>query len=742
MQRTVISIPAPPNSAIQTQVQQLYVAYFNRPADAVGLQYWTDLVQNRGVALSAVAAAFATTTEYQDTFRGMNNAEVVNQVYLNLFGRAAEAEGRDFWRDLLDRNAITIDNVVTTIAAGAQGSDAVAYRNKTSAASSFTAALDSPDEIVSYDGLPANLVLKEFLSSITDDASLARNTAPLELQYVLDRIIDRSPIPASHLLTSGADNLMGRDGRNDNFIATDTPGRSVFGADDTLDGKSGLDTLILVSTHTDGYTVPAAKVSNIEIVNVTGNGPVTLDAGLWGGVRNLNLTSKGGAALTTVASANIIVTEQNLATGGVRVDGGNNVTVTVRNAEFGSNGVNIGDTTAPTGRIVVDYAASAVTGTAGNGVIEVNGGSTVVINQSAGSRAGGAAVDAPVRVNGGLNTSSVVVNNEAARIGTGNAGSVQTNSVTITDANSTNQTEGSLHTVVVNNYSTLSLTANALVTLGLGGGSGDVSIVNGGLPGNSHDTLALSLRSIVAGQISDAGVITTLNLATSGSNSSLSNLNMSALTDLNLSGDAHLTLASTTGLTSVARVKVSETAGISGNFSAATFKSFDASATSGNNTVTVDISRADYKGGSGADIVTLVGSGASNNVSLGDGADRVLLQSPGTNLNTYATVLDARRGDAIGFADLGNETFVASKIDIGATATFRDLANAAVARGGDAATNGALAWFQFGNDTYLVESRHNGTTGGFVDGVDMIIRLTGNVDLSQATLVNGVLVLG
>jgi S-layer protein len=736
--------PATSHSAIQTQIQQLYVAYFNRPADTAGLQYWTDVVEKQGAPLSTVSGVFATTTEYQDTYRGMNNAEVVNQVYMNLFGRAAEAEGQAYWTDLLDRHAITIDNVVTTVAAGARGSDNVAYRNKVTAASTFTsAALGDAAKALGYTGDAANRVLKDFLSAITDDDSLARHTLPDELDYLFDQIIPIQFGSAPHMLTSGPDSLIGSGSKVDHFLAVETGSKALFGADDVLDGGAGIDTFTLVSPGASAYIAPAAaKVSNIENITLTSNGSATVDSSGWTGVRNLLVTSKGGATLHSSTSASVTASDSALGTGSVSVDGGSSVTVSVRDAQFGTSGVAIGHSAAPTGKIVLDYAASAVTGATGNGLIEVNGGTAILINQSVGNRPGGSAVDAPIHVIGGLNTSSVVINNAAAKVSNGNAGGVQTNLVTISDAHSASHTEGSLHTVVVNNYSNLSITANALVTLGLGGGSGDVSIVNGGLAGNSHHSLALSLNSIIGGQISDAGLVTTLNLTTSGSDSSLANLNMAALADINLSGSAHLNLASTSGLSSIANVKISDKAGISGNFSAASVKSFDAAGTSGNNIVTIDISRTDYHGGSGADIVTLVGSNASHSVSLGSGADRVLLQTAGTNLNTYATVQDAHKGVAIGFADLGNETFAVAKIEAAASATFRDLANAAIAQGGNATANGALAWFQFGNDTYLVESRHNGTSSGFVDGVDMIIKLTGAVDLSHAALVNGVLVLG
>ena len=93
-------------------VQQLYVAYFNRPADYAGLDYWTQVVEAQKGSTAAVSAAFAAEAEYKTAYANMTNAQVVNQVYQNLFGRPAEAAGQTYWADLMTAGKITIDKVV------------------------------------------------------------------------------------------------------------------------------------------------------------------------------------------------------------------------------------------------------------------------------------------------------------------------------------------------------------------------------------------------------------------------------------------------------------------------------------------------------------------------------------------------------------------------------------------------------------------------------------------------------
>lgn len=160
---------------IATDIQRLYVAFFNRPADSAGLSYWVDQAAKNG-GVEFVANAFSASPEYQpylSTFSGMTNAEAVNAIYMNLFGRPAEASGVTYWTNALD-NGLPLSKLALTISQGAQKGDAVAVANKVAAASAFTAATaTSAGKVYGYGGDAANTVAKTWLSGVTDDASLA-----------------------------------------------------------------------------------------------------------------------------------------------------------------------------------------------------------------------------------------------------------------------------------------------------------------------------------------------------------------------------------------------------------------------------------------------------------------------------------------------------------------------------------------------------------------------------------------
>ena len=141
-------------------------------------------------------------------------------------------------------------------------------------------------------------------------------------------------------------------------------------------------------------------------------------------------------------------------------------------------------------------------------------------------------------------------------------------------------------------------------------------------------------------------------------------------------------------------------------------------------------------GGAGNDILT-ANAGLDTLTGHG-GADMFVVATPGANMNTYTTITDFVAGDRLSLADKGAETFMATKIaTLAPTAVFNDYVNAVVSAGGDARTNGAIGWFQYSGDTYVVESMHDGaTTPTFANGLDLVVKLTGTVDLSHVTLAN------
>ena len=171
-----------------SMVQELYVAYFSRPADPKGLAFWTDNLENKVVTYDQIAASFAETAEYKTTYFEVDKTVLVNEIYDNLFGRPAEQVGLDFWINALESGAMTIDNMVTTVAQGAQGADQFAFNAKVGVAVAFTARVNTPQEIAAYDGARANMIAINYLAGVTNMITGDLASDPGSIDLAIDRM--------------------------------------------------------------------------------------------------------------------------------------------------------------------------------------------------------------------------------------------------------------------------------------------------------------------------------------------------------------------------------------------------------------------------------------------------------------------------------------------------------------------------------------------------------------------------
>jgi S-layer protein len=138
---------------------------------------------------------------------------------------------------------------------------------------------------------------------------------------------------------------------------------------------------------------------------------------------------------------------------------------------------------------------------------------------------------------------------------------------------------------------------------------------------------------------------------------------------------------------------------------------------SGNDVINAGLGNDVIKSGTGMDVVT------------GGGGNDTFHFVANSNGNIYTTITDANAGDVLTFVDKGTEVFTSAKITLAGTAVYQDYLNQAASGNGDA--NGRIGWFQFGGDTFVVQDLSAGTS--FVNGTDIVVKLTGLVDLSTAT---------
>lgn len=90
-----------------TELVELYIAYFNRAPDAVGLNFWTRAFIN-GTDLDEAAAFFFDQPETRALYGNTIDPPVfVTAVYQNVLGRGPDDVGLGFWVDALSSGAVT-----------------------------------------------------------------------------------------------------------------------------------------------------------------------------------------------------------------------------------------------------------------------------------------------------------------------------------------------------------------------------------------------------------------------------------------------------------------------------------------------------------------------------------------------------------------------------------------------------------------------------------------------------------
>lgn len=397
-------------SQYTASIQALYVAYFNRPADPSGLAYWEIVVAKANGNTAAVSAEFAKSPEYKAAYAGLSDDAVINQVYMNIFGRQVDSQGLNFWSPKLTAHLVTIDQIVTEVAKGAQLSDLTTYNNRVTASVAYTDALNADVNLrLAYSNAAAIESAKSFLNGITDDASLTAAIAPAALAANLAQmVIDAAPVGSTFTLSTGVDLINGT-ASNDVFNAAPDAGAATFTALDKINGGAGTDTLNITSIGALDLTLATgATITSIEKMNLIAT--TTVGTTALGGEADVSgfagLTKVTVAAVSTdlVAAATTDVVAST--TANAIITGGKSVTAT-------STG----------GNVTVNDAAGAVVATTAVGDVAVNTAAGAIIANSAGAvtitgakAAVTSVADGAVSIGGATSINSTITNVSAQQL--------------------------------------------------------------------------------------------------------------------------------------------------------------------------------------------------------------------------------------------------------------------------------------------------------------------------------------
>jgi len=276
---------ATPNSLLITQ---LYVGYFNRAPDPEGLNYWVGRLE-AGMTLPQIANSFAVQPEATSTYPWLaapnldvGIPEFITSVYQNLFERNPDPAGLAFWtQELL--NGKPPGQFILDVISGAQGDDKLVIDHKKEVGNYYAdqALLRGLDWNVADDLAGAAAVMDGDRAFWVSANSLVAGKANADA-IITEQL--EGP-PGTIELTTGVDNVTV--GANETVLGNDltwNPGDKITGASGTVDINYGVAPGPFFGT-----------ITNVDLVNLTTNGPTVQVATLWTDVDKINVKQSTGA---------------------------------------------------------------------------------------------------------------------------------------------------------------------------------------------------------------------------------------------------------------------------------------------------------------------------------------------------------------------------------------------------------------------------------------------------------------
>jgi hypothetical protein len=305
-------------------IAQIYIGFYDRAPDPVGLQYWVGRLE-AGASLQDIGNSFAASPEASDTYPYfqfpdlLGQDDFLEQVYQNVFGRAIDADGLAYYSARMEAGE-SAGSVVASIvgnAASNEGSPDQAFlQNKVDAGLHWA-----------LEAASTNANIYQENGRLTDDASGSAHG-------ILDGITaDPATVEAANAETDG---FFGGDAPGEIFTLTNASNVQTGGVDiihgtdgadtirailagsldstDVIDGGAGNDVLNISAGALSPFPSPSATpvISNVETINNNNTTLTDLDLGNVTGVKQINSSADAvysHASLATIFGATDAATQ-------------------------------------------------------------------------------------------------------------------------------------------------------------------------------------------------------------------------------------------------------------------------------------------------------------------------------------------------------------------------------------------------------------------------------------------------
>ncbi|MFG6621592.1 DUF4214 domain-containing protein, partial [Sulfitobacter sp. 1A05707] len=288
-------------------IAALYAGYFNRAPDPEGLQFWIDQIDG-GREFNTIAEDFAASEEATSLYPYLTAPDVaspstfITNVYQNLFNRAPDAEGLQFWTDVLNSGSVSVADMIEAIIEGAvDAPDATpATFDKTTLDNKVEVGLDFAADAANTSGFDFDDADKSAATAVIDSVTNEEATVDAAKASTDAYLSGTSNQGDTFTLTTEIDALTGSTA-DDTF--TGVAGNvlnGTFSTGDSINGGTGNDTLNIIATQ--GGTITPASMTGVENISVQDlSGGLTLNLSNATGIETL--ASKNSNNVTTTFSS-------------------------------------------------------------------------------------------------------------------------------------------------------------------------------------------------------------------------------------------------------------------------------------------------------------------------------------------------------------------------------------------------------------------------------------------------------
>jgi len=189
------------------ELQKLYIAYFGRPGDPSGINYWLSR-SNQLLTLKEISDELSRQDEYtQYVAIDKSNEFKINKIYLNLFARKVDFEGLRYWMNMIEKKDYHISDMIYnllfsnhkpySISAEQHARDINILNNKIYAADTFTKKISGsitlinlyqPDSISPWFSGNSLIKVSNFLSDVN-----SKKVSSEDINNLINSLVD-SPI--------------------------------------------------------------------------------------------------------------------------------------------------------------------------------------------------------------------------------------------------------------------------------------------------------------------------------------------------------------------------------------------------------------------------------------------------------------------------------------------------------------------------------------------------------------------